>query len=45
VCFDFLYDFSVMFLNIRPKRDVIMTVLYIVLRVKYPLFLSDCIET
>ena len=40
----FCTTFSVMFFIIRPKRDIIMNVLYIV-RVKYPLFLSDCKET
>ena len=40
-----LQFFSVMFLIIRPKRDIIMNVLYIVLRVKLPLFLSGCNET
>jgi len=41
VCFDFLYNFCVRHFPFSEEFSEIISSMYIVLHVKYPLFLSD----
>jgi len=45
MCFDFLYSFCLKHFSFSEEMSEILSKMYIVLRVKYPLFLSDFNET